>query len=111
ARDNSLNTFSFAIADKEALQAVRLLKEEFAPELVEASIEVIEMKTGLAGLAVVGENLKNSPTLTDRLVAVLENAGIHILAHTDKASETNTSFVIPEADINTALKTLHNAIF
>ncbi|MDE5842865.1 MAG: aspartate kinase [Muribaculaceae bacterium] len=111
AGDNSLNTFSFAIANKEASQAVRLLKEEFAPELLEAAIEVIEMKSGLAGLAVVGDNLKSAPAMTDRLVSILEDAEIPILALTDKASETNTSFVISEVDVNNALLALHDAIF
>lgn len=111
AGNNMLNTFSFAISDKEAEQAVRLLKEEFAPELVDSSLEVIEMISGLATVAVVGDNLKAAPTMTDRLKTDLENANIEILALTDKASETNISFVIYEKDVNEALRMLHNSIF
>lgn len=111
ARNNSLNTFSFAISEREAAQAVRMLKEEFAPELVDGSIEVIEMKAGLATLAVVGDNLKASKSLTHRLESILEDADIEIMALTDTASETNTSFVIPEGEVNKALQTLHAAIF
>lgn len=108
---DTLNSFSFAIAESEVDQAIRLLKEEFAPELVDNSIEVIEMRKGLASLAVVGDNVKSIPSMGKKLKSLLEEKGIEIPAFTDKASETNISFVVPEDRVNDALSILHAHIF
>lgn len=108
---DTLNSFSFAIAESEVDQAIRLLKEEFAPELVDSSIEVIEMREGLASLAVVGDNVKSIPSMGKKLKSLLEEKGIEIPAFTDKASETNISFVVPEDRVNDALSILHAHIF
>lgn len=111
AQSQSLNSFSFVISGSEAMQAVRMLKEEFAPELVDRSIEVIEMQSGLASLAAVGDNLKSIPSMGRKLEGVLIRDGIEILASAEKASETNISFVIREQDVNPALRTLHHTLF
>lgn len=111
AQSDMLNTFSFAISASESAQAVRMLKEEFAPELVDSSIEVIEMVDGLASLAAVGDNLKSLPKIGQTLGNILSNDGIEILAATDKASETSMSFVIREGEVNHALSLLHSALF
>lgn len=111
AQTDSLNSFSFAISASEAHQALRMLKEEFAPELVDRSIEVIEMISGLATLAAVGDNIKSMPSMGRKLKGILEAEDIEVPAFTDKASETNVSFVIPESDVNKALTILHKTLF
>ena len=105
------NSFSFAIADADARNAIRLLKEEFAPELVDGSLEVMEITTGLASLAAVGDNIKKLPSLSAKIRNVLLAAEIEIYAYSDKASETSLSFVIKEDDVPEALRTLHTALF
>lgn len=110
-RPSSINSFSFVISEAESDKAVRMLKEELAPELVDRSVEVIEIKKGLASLAVVGDNLRKLPGLALELKGILENADISVIATADNASETNIAFVIPEEDVNKALKSLHSAIF
>ncbi|MDE6330312.1 MAG: aspartate kinase [Muribaculaceae bacterium] len=111
AQSESLNSFSFAIATSEVAQAIRMLKEEFAPELVDSSLEVIEMICGLATLAAVGDNIKRSPAMSGRLGAALESEGIEIFAMTDKASNSCLSFVIREEEVNHALTLLHKRLF
>ncbi len=111
ARGETLNSFSFVVSEAEAMQTVRLLKEEFAPELVDRSLEVIEMKDHLASLAAVGDHIKSAPDLSDTLEDVLVDNGIKVIAKAKEASETNITFVIEDADVNPALKALHKALF
>lgn len=108
---DSINSFSFVVAGSEAMQAVRLLKEEFAPELVDNSLEVIEMTRGLASLAAVGDNLRTVPSMSRKLEGELEKSGIRVIGTANKSSETNIAFIIEEADVTPALKALHAAIF
>ncbi|MDE6294842.1 MAG: aspartate kinase [Muribaculaceae bacterium] len=103
--------FSFAIDSRNSERAVRLLKEEFAPELVERDLEVIEVTDRLATLAVVGDGIRNIPEISNIIIDILELQGIKVLAMSDKASETTVSFVIYEDSVHEALSTLHTQFF
>lgn len=103
-------SFSFALDQAHAQLAIRLLKEEFAPELVDRQLEVIEVTSGLATLAVVGDGIRNIPELSSEIVAILNKNDIKVHAVSDKASETTLSFVIKEDRVNEAITALHNAL-
>ena len=107
----ALNSFSFAISTADVPVAVRLLKEEFAPELVDGLLEVLEVQQNLATLAVVGDNIRRLHGGSSRVRSMLEEAGIHVFAISDKASETSLSFVVREEDVTHALRTLHPLCF
>lgn len=111
ARSTALNSFSFAISASDTANAVRLLKEEFAPELVDGQLEVLEVQENLATLAVVGDNVRSLRGGSYRVRSMLEDAGIKVLSISDKASETSLSFVIREEDVPLALRTLHPLCF
>lgn len=111
AHADTLNSFSFVVSEGEAMHAVRLLKEEFAPELVDRSIEVIEMKGHLASLAAVGDNIKSAPDMAPALEDILEKNNIKVIARAKEASETNITFVIEDSDVNPALRVLHKVLF
>lgn len=111
ARTPEAGSFSFAIAVSECTPAVRLLKEEFAPELVDGLLEVLELRTGLATIAVVGDNVKSLPGGSSRLRDLLAAEGIGIPAFSDHASETALSFVVKEEDSVGALRVLHRSLF
>lgn len=103
--------FSYAIPAKCEKDAVRLLKEEFAPELVDNLIEVIEATDGLATLAVVGDRIKSIADISIIIRNLLEKEGINVVTFSDKASETTLSFVIKESDAVDALRNLHATLF
>lgn len=111
AQDIDRNSFSFAISGADIHVAVRLLKEEFAPELVDGILEVIEVISDLASLAAVGDNIRKMPAISSKIRNTLSDKGIEIFAYSDKASETALSFVIKECDVPEALRTLHSALF
>lgn len=92
-------------------QAIRLLKEEFAPELVDRTLEVIESSRGLATVAVVGDGILREPDLKERIAAVLRQIGVMPLAFSAKSSETTLSFVIKECEVEKVLKALHHCFF
>ena len=111
ALSTAFNSFSFAIAGSDTEAAVRLLKEEFAPELVDSQLEVLEVKSGLATIAVVGDNVKRLNGGSILIRNILHNDGIDLYAYSDKASETSLSFVIEGKDMVRALRLLHRALF
>lgn len=103
--------FSFALPSSDAETGVKLLQEEFAPELRDGSLSGISVRNELAILAVVGDNIKRSGTNAGVVLNILKNNGIESPAYSDKASETTLSFVIKEADVAKALTALHKELF
>lgn len=111
ARSSVINSFTFAIGVNDTRNAIRLLKEEFAPELVDGLLEVLEVQEGLSTIAVVGDNIKRLPGGSGLIRNILSNEGVSIFAYSDKASETAFSFVINEEETPRALRLLHRALF
>ncbi|MDE5901915.1 MAG: aspartate kinase [Muribaculaceae bacterium] len=111
ARSEAAGSFAFAIAAADMPCAVKLLKEEFAPEFVDAELEVLEVVTDLTTIAVVGDDVKNLPGGISRLKEILETAGVTVRAYSDRTSETALSLVVPVADTTRALAALHRDLF
>lgn len=103
--------FSFAVARADALSAVNVLNEEFAPELIDSSLEAITLKDNLATIAVVGDNLRRETGLGARMVHTLTRAGIEVEAVSDGSSETTVTVMVPEDKAHEALRLLHGLFF
>ena len=111
ARSEAAGSFAFAIAAADMPCAVKLLKEEFAPEFVDAELEVLEVVTDLTTIAVVGDNVKNLSGGISRLKDILEMHGLTVRAYSDRTSETALSLVVAAPDTTRALTALHREFF
>ncbi len=105
------NAFPFALAKSDASNAVKILEEEFAPELLEGELKSIGLTDGLSSLAVVGDGLKHHPEVFEKLEEAITQAGVEIAGASVGNSETTLNFVIPTEKVNEAIKVCHNLIF
>lgn len=96
-------------ADVPAAQTV--VNEEFAGEIATGRLEPLRPETGLAIVALVGENMKNHPGISGRLFGALGHNGVNIRAIAQGASERNISTVIRAADVRKAINVLHEEFF
>ncbi|MDJ0366739.1 bifunctional aspartate kinase/homoserine dehydrogenase I [Hymenobacter sp. H14-R3] len=96
-------------ADVPAAQAV--VNEEFAAEIATGRLEPLRPETGLAIVALVGENMKNHPGISGRLFTALGHNGVNIRAIAQGASERNISTVIRADDVRKAINVLHEEFF
>ncbi len=108
---SSENNTTFAVKNNDALLAVEVLNEEFAPERSRGEIEDIMAEKDLATVAIVGENMKRTPGIAGRLFGTLGRAGISVIACAQGASETNISFVIKLEYLRKALNSIHDSFF
>ncbi len=108
---NDLEIYSFVISTPEAKTAVNLLNEEFAPELAVKTITEINLSDGMAVIAAVGDNIKLSPDLANRIENILESEGINVYAKSKKVSETTLAYLIKEDNTSEALQLLHSRLF
>jgi aspartokinase/homoserine dehydrogenase 1 len=95
--------------DVPAAQVV--VNEEFAAEIAAGRLEPLRPETGLAIVALVGENMKNHPGISGRLFSALGHNGVNIRAIAQGASERNISTVIRADDVRKAINVLHEEFF
>lgn len=108
---SSEHNTSFAVKNADAEKAVEVLEEEFANELSTGDISEIKAEKNLATVAVVGENMKNTPGIAGKLFNTLGRNGINVIACAQGASETNISFVIDLTYLRKALNVIHDSFF
>ena len=107
----SENNTSIGVKDEDADNAVRVLNEEFRLEIEDGRMFPMHAESGLATVAIVGENMRRTPGISGKLFEVLGRSGISIIAIAQGASEMNISFVVKGSDLRKALNVLHDSLF
>lgn len=64
----------------------------------------------MAIVCVVGDELKGNPASVGRIFTALAEAGVNARAITRSASEINLAFLVPEADLEKSVKSIHSLI-
>ena len=107
----SENNTSIGVKDEDADNAVRVLNDEFRLEIEDGRMFSMHAESGLATVAIVGENMRRTPGISGKLFEVLGRSGISIIAIAQGASEMNISFVVKGTDLRKALNVLHDSLF
>ena len=108
---SSENSTSVGVRDEDAAEAVRVLDNEFAKEIRTGAMYPMHAESGLATVAIVGENMKHTPGIAGKLFGALGRSGISVIACAQGASETNISFVVNGAFLRKSLNVLHDSFF
>ncbi len=108
---SSENNTSFAVKNCDAETAVKVLKQEFADELIDGQLTDITATHDLTTVAIVGENMKGMPGIAGKLFNTLGRNGINVIAVAQGAAEVNISFVIRHSDLSKALNVIHDSLF
>ena len=102
---------SIGVKEDDAEDAVRVLNDEFAKEIEMGAMFPMKAETGLATIAIVGENMKQTPGIAGKLFGCLGRSGISIIACAQGASETNISFVVKSQFLRKSLNVIHDSFF
>lgn len=108
---SSENSTSIGVQDNDAERAVTVLNNEFAKEIETGAMFPMSAESGLATIAIVGENMKHTPGIAGKLFGALGRSGISIIACAQGASETNISFVVQEQYLRKSLNVIHDSFF
>lgn len=108
---SSEHSICVAIEASATEPAIRAVEEEFRSEIREGVVEPLQCETGLAIVALVGDQMKNHTGISGRKFAALGRNGINIRAIAQGSSERNISTVIGGADVRKAINVLHEAFF
>lgn len=108
---SSENSTSVGVRDEDAAEAVRVLNQEFAKEIGTGAMYPMHAESGLATVAIVGENMKHTPGIAGKLFGALGRSGISVIACAQGASETNISFVVNGESLRKSLNVIHDSFF
>ena len=108
---SSENSTSIGVRDEDATAAAEALNAEFAKEIETGAMFPMQVESGLATIAIVGENMKQTPGIAGKLFGTLGRSGISVIACAQGASETNISFVVDGKFLRKSLNVLHDSFF
>lgn len=107
--EDDASPVTFAVRGSEADRTEELLRQEFETELSNGDISEFNRHTGMSTVSVVGENLKDSPGVLERLTNTLLREDIEVHASAAGSSGITLSMVVESEDMQPALKVLHEA--
>lgn len=108
---SSENSTSIGVRDEDAQAACAVLNAEFAKEIETGAMFEMKAESGLATVAIVGENMKHTPGIAGKLFGTLGRSGINVIACAQGASETNISFVVDGRYLRKTLNVIHDSFF
>ncbi|MFC6103744.1 bifunctional aspartate kinase/homoserine dehydrogenase I [Olivibacter domesticus] len=110
-QSSSEHSITFAVHPADALRAKLLIETEFELELLAKKLEAPVIEEELSVLAIVGENMKQTPGMSGKLFHALGRNGINVRAIAQGSSEYNISVIISHEDLSKALNAVHDAFF
>lgn len=110
-QSSSEHSITFAIHPGDAPKALRLIEQEFELELEAQKLEKPAIEDSLSVLAIVGENMKETPGIAGKLFNALGRNGINVRAIAQGSSEFNISVIISRSDLAKALNAVHDAFY
>ncbi|MGB3852214.1 MAG: bifunctional aspartate kinase/homoserine dehydrogenase I [Tunicatimonas sp.] len=108
---SSEHTITFVVSPADAQAAERTMQEEFTPEIAAGKIDTPLVEAERSIVAIIGENMRQTPGISGKLFSALGRNGINVRAIAQGSSEVNLSAVIERRNLSKALNTVHEAFF
>ena len=102
---------SIGVSRADAARAQEVLSESFAREIESGAINPVEVRSELAAVAVIGENMKQHAGIAGKLFTTLGRNGISVIALAQGAAESNISFIVERRQLRKSLNVIHDNFF
>jgi aspartokinase/homoserine dehydrogenase 1 len=109
SQSSSEQSICFSVPAGVARRARDRLTYEFRDQIARGEVDGIDLRSGLATVAVVGIGMAGHLGIASRVFAALAEAGINIVAIAQGSSELNISFVVAAKDAPAAQRAVHAA--
>lgn len=106
---SSEHSICFSVPEASAEKARSALLDAFAEEIAQRDIDGVELRPGMATLAVVGLGMSGTPGIAARVFDALATGGINVVAIAQGSSELNISVVVGAHDTTAAVRRIHGA--
>ncbi len=107
SQSSSEQNISFLVRAADGPQAIAALEAELAPERLRRNVDPIDAQAPVGILTIVGEGMKGTPGISQRLFTALGRARINVLAIAQGSSELSVSVVVAQDDLHRAVGAVH----
>jgi len=108
---SSGHTICLAVFPSDSYKAKKAIENELKLEIFEQQLKRVEIIENLSMLAVVGEDLLNTPGVPGMVLSALGHNGINTIAIAQGSSQLNLTIVIKKEHLKKALNVLHDELF
>ena len=102
---------SIGVSRADGERARSVLEEAFEREISSGAINPIDVRSELAAVAVIGENMKQHAGIAGKLFTTLGRNGISVIALAQGAAESNISFIVERRQLRKSLNVIHDSFF
>lgn len=107
---SSEQSICFVVSCQSSEGVLRMLEEEFRPELARKDIDSICASAESAIVTVVGAGMRHTPGIAGKVFSALGEAGVNVIAIAQGSSECSISLVVEASDANEAVSAIHALI-
>ncbi|HLF75170.1 MAG TPA: aspartate kinase [Anaerolineales bacterium] len=107
---SSEQSICFAVPSDSTDQVLDALRRVFAIEISERDIDRVWATEDVSIITVVGIGMRHTPGVAGRIFSQLGGSGVNVLAIAQGSSEVSISLVVDTADMECAVKALHELI-
>jgi len=100
-------TVSLLVRGQDAEHALRVLKREFESHIQRGAVQDINVQAPVASVSVVGAHADDSFSLASRTFGALGRQRARILTIAQAFSEYSVTFVLPQADVDATVRSIH----
>lgn len=108
---SSEHSICFAVRTHEADAAVAALNKNFEKAIAAGRISRISAVRDCSILAIVGQNMCQTPGVSAMLFEALAQSAVNVIAIAQGASEYNITVVVSKKDVNKALQAVHGRFY
>ncbi|AFN74761.1 bifunctional aspartokinase I/homoserine dehydrogenase I [Melioribacter roseus P3M-2] len=108
---SSGHTICIAVMPSVSKLAKKAIENELKLEIYEKQLKKVEVIENLSMIAVVGEDLLNTPGVSGKVLFALGKNGINTIAIAQGSSQLNLTMVIRKEQLKKALNVLHESLF
>ena len=108
---SSEHSICLAILPSHTSDAKKAIEKEFKNEINDGKIQKVLTEDNLSIIAVVGEDLRQTPGITGKVFDALGDRNINVNAIAQGSSMLNLSIVVSKDDLKETLNVLHGSLF
>lgn len=111
AQASSEHSICCVVRELDAARAAEVLRRAFARELDAGLLQAVDVESGIAVLAAVGDGMSGHTGIASRLFSELARAEVNVRAIAQGGTERNISVAIRDADAARALRAVHAGFY
>jgi bifunctional aspartokinase / homoserine dehydrogenase 1 len=108
SQSSSEQSFCYTVTDDRALAVKQIVEDELSDEIARQDVDSVDISTDVAIVTVVGAGMRHRPGVAGRVFTTLGNNLVNVLAIAQGSSECSISFVVAKADLEMAVRCLHD---